>query len=127
MVPYPQVSRATFSNYSIGYDLLVSDMFLDTTGSYFVWLLNGECIFPMELATAVAEAIRVYLRENRSAGDTAEGIWRWWLTGLRNKVDVEMVEMALQELVSHGEIGKRILASGATFYYGLDQKSQSQS
>ncbi|MBS0168398.1 MAG: hypothetical protein JSR29_20120 [Nitrospira sp.] len=81
----------------------------------------------MELATAVAEAIRVYLRENRSAGDTAEGIWRWWLTDLRNKVDVAMVETVLQQLVSQGEIGKRILASGATLYFGIGRKNQGQS
>lgn len=89
-------------------------------------LLNVESTAPVELAAAVAEEIRVYLRENSAAGDTAEGIWRWWLTDLRHKVDVTMVEEVLKELVHQGEISMRVLASGTTLYFGLGRRNQGQ-
>ena len=80
-----------------------------------------------ELARAVAKEIMDHLRANISAADTSEGIWRWWLTDLREKVDVAMVEEILQKLASQGEIGTRVLASGATLYFGLGVKNQTQS
>lgn len=73
----------------------------------------------MEFDAAIAEEIMAYLRANSSAGDTAEGIWRWWLTDLREKVDVVLVEEVLQKLAGQGQIGMRTLASGTTIYFGL--------
>ena len=38
-----------------------------------------------------------------------------------------MVEEVLQKLASQGELGTRVLASGATLYFGLGVKNQTQS
>lgn len=72
-----------------------------------------------ELVSGVADEIMTYLNENTSAGDTPRGIWQWWLTDLRDKVDVAIVEQALERLVAQGHMGMWVLASGATLYFGL--------
>lgn len=76
---------------------------------------------------AVADEVMNYLRTHSAAGDTAAGIWRWWLTDLRGKVDVAMVEQALEDLAARGRIGRRMLASGAAFYFGTSPRSRSDS
>ena len=80
----------------------------------------------MELATAIAEEIVAYLRANSFAADTPEGIWRCWLSDVRERIDVVMVEEVLQKLAGRGEIGARVLPSGSTLYFGLGVKNQGQ-
>ena len=74
---------------------------------------------PSELVAAVADENMAYVQENSAAGDTPHGIWRWWLTERRETVDVAIVEQALERLVAQGQMGRRVLASGATLYFGL--------
>lgn len=81
---------------------------------------------PSELVAPVAEEIMAYLHENSAAGDTPQGIWRWWLTDRREKVDVAIVEQALERLVAQGRMGMRVLASGATLYFGLGANKQGE-
>lgn len=73
---------------------------------------------PDVVVIAVAEEVLSYLRTHSAAGDTAYGIWRWWLTDQREKVDVMIVEQALERLVAEGRIGRRMLPPGAVFYFG---------
>ena len=75
---------------------------------------------PSELVAAVAEEIVAYVRENSAVGDSPQGIWRWWLTDRRDKVDLAIVEQALRMLVAQGRLGMRVLASGTTHYVGLE-------
>lgn len=72
-----------------------------------------------ELVAVVAEDILAYLLENSAAADTPHGISRWWIADGRAKVDVAIVEQALQMLVARGQIGIRMMASGTTLYFGL--------
>jgi hypothetical protein len=71
------------------------------------------------LVLAVANEIMTYLKKNTLAGDTARGVYQWWLTSSRARADVTTVEMALERLVAEGVVGVRVLASGERFYFGL--------
>ena len=52
-------------------------------------------------------------------GDTAVGVRQWWLSTTRNRVETNVVETALDRLVSQGALGVRVLPSGERFYFGL--------
>lgn len=80
---------------------------------------------PDVAVTAVADEVMRYLRAHGAAGDTAYGIWRWWLTDQREKVDVMIVEQALERLVAEGRIGRRMLVSGEAFYFGSPLSARS--
>lgn len=71
------------------------------------------------LVSAVAAEIRAHLDTSPSAGDTALGVWQWWLGSTRDRVDVTTVERALEQLVERGVMGSRDLASGQRFYFGF--------
>lgn len=79
------------------------------------------------LVSRVADEIMAYLRKNTFAGDTARGIWQWWLTGSSTRVDLRTVEIALERLAALGAIGVRVLASGEPFYFGLGPQNRGQS
>lgn len=65
----------------------------------------------------LAREISDYLAKRPSAGDTAAGIWRCWLTTTRDKSDVQSVEEALDNLVIEGKLCSRLLTSGEQFYF----------
>jgi hypothetical protein len=70
-----------------------------------------------------AQMIFAYLRRNPGAGDTLEGIVRWWM-GLERieSLAAEVVE-ALGDLTRQGSIRAHRLADGATFYTASDRAS----
>lgn len=57
-----------------------------------------------------------YLRKNPDAGDTLEGITRWWLNMERIDFSVKEVAQALESLVQQGAIRIRESESGNIFY-----------
>ena len=65
----------------------------------------------------LVEEISDYLAKRPNAGDTAAGIWRYWLTTTRDKSDVQSVEEALDSLVVAGKLCARLLAGGEQFYF----------
>ena len=81
---------------------------------------------PCDPVAAVAEEVMAYLRECSAAGDTAQGIWRWWLRDQRDRVDMAIVEQALERLVARRQIGRRVLVSGETFYFGLGESKRGE-
>jgi len=57
-----------------------------------------------------------YLRKNPDAGDTLEGITRWWLEQEKIEISVDRVVEALESLVQKGEIRVQKVKGGSTFY-----------
>jgi len=57
-----------------------------------------------------------YLRKNPDAGDTLEGITRWWLEQEKIEISVDRAVEALESLVQKGEIRVQKVKGGSTFY-----------
>jgi len=57
-----------------------------------------------------------YLQKNPDAGDTLEGIARWWLEPARIESSVDEVADALESLIQKGIIRMHKLKDGTTFY-----------
>jgi Fe2+ or Zn2+ uptake regulation protein len=66
----------------------------------------------------VAMEIARYLCANPDAGDTAEGVRHWWLTGDNAKVALNVVYAALNELLLQGAVKMRESADGTRIYSG---------
>ncbi len=64
----------------------------------------------------ISRMIIDYLRKNPDAGDTLEGITRWWLNMERIDLSVKEVAQALESLVQQGMIRIRESKSGNIFY-----------
>jgi len=79
---------------------------------------RGSCDFvPMdEQQEKPAQMILAYLRRNPGAGDTLEGIVRWWLGLERIESLAAEVVQVLGDLTKQGMIQAHHLANGATFY-----------
>lgn len=69
----------------------------------------------------LAQLILNYLRKNPKAGDTLEGITRWWLELERIEVSVDEVSHTLEYLVENGLIRMHKSEGGLTFYKINDQ------
>ena len=57
-----------------------------------------------------------YLRKNPDAGDSLEGITRWWLEMERIEISVKEVIDVLEGLIQKGEIRTYKTKSGLTFF-----------
>lgn len=64
----------------------------------------------------ISRVILNYLCENPKAGDTLEGITRWWLEMQRIEFSVNEVEDVLESLVRKSVIRKYKVKDGTTFY-----------
>jgi hypothetical protein len=64
----------------------------------------------------LSEMILEYLRKHPDAGDTLEGITKWWLEFERISVSVDEVSSVLRNLERHGNITTYSSRSGAVFY-----------
>jgi hypothetical protein len=65
---------------------------------------------------SVAAGIRHYLASHPEAGDSVEGIHRWWLSGDAAQESRDTVERALGRLVDEGVLVRRRLPDGEAFY-----------
>jgi hypothetical protein len=72
----------------------------------------------------VAIEIERYLRANPDAADSAEGVRHWWLSSENAKVGLDVVDAALDKLVSDGVVRVRKLADGTRLYSGSAGKSK---
>jgi Fe2+ or Zn2+ uptake regulation protein len=57
-----------------------------------------------------------YLKKNPEAGDTLEGITRWWLERERIESSVDKVIKALESLVEEGLVKGTKVKGGSIFY-----------
>jgi Fe2+ or Zn2+ uptake regulation protein len=57
-----------------------------------------------------------YLKKNPKAGDTLEGITRWWLERERIENSVDKVIRALENLVEKGLVKGTKVKGGSLFY-----------
>lgn len=64
----------------------------------------------------ITRMILNYLRKNRDAGDTLEGISRWWLELEKIEISVTDVVSALESLIQKGLIRRYETKRGSTFY-----------
>lgn len=62
------------------------------------------------------EMILDYLRKNPEAGDTLEGVTRWWLEQESIEISVDKVIKALESLIEKGVIKGQKVKGGSTFY-----------
>ncbi len=70
---------------------------------------------------AVARRILSYLHSHREAGDTLEGIMRWWMLRQRLSESSEITQRALERLVQTGEVVERRSGAGETMYVARDR------
>lgn len=64
----------------------------------------------------IATDIMEYLQSHPRAGDSAQGVARWWLKPSHDTVPLEQVEDALELLVSRGVLRRLMLANGSVLY-----------
>jgi hypothetical protein len=64
----------------------------------------------------ISRMIHDYLRKNPDAGDTLEGITRWWLNMERIDLSVKEVAQALEGLIEQGVITINKTRGGTTLY-----------
>ena len=65
----------------------------------------------------MAREIVAYLRENPYAGDSVEGISRWWLMRQRITDSIEAVQNVLEHLRKNGSLYECSLANGRKVYF----------
>ena len=63
----------------------------------------------------ISQMILSYLQKHPGAGDTLEGITRWWLESERVDLSVEVVAEALEALLEKGSL-KRVKCDGIFLY-----------
>jgi hypothetical protein len=71
---------------------------------------------PQTPIAETAAAIERYLHARPQAAETVEGIARWWLHRQRYDDSVEVVQQALDLLVSRGTVERLAIAGGQTIY-----------
>lgn len=64
----------------------------------------------------MAQLIYNYLQANAEAGDTLEGIVKWWILGQRINESMLVVQKALDKLKADGVIIERQSANQQTIY-----------
>ena len=80
---------------------------------------KAELSFCMENGTTqqkLEEMILGYLKRNQDAGDTLEGIAKWWLELERIESSVQQVAAACDHLLMKGQLKKYNNPSGSTLY-----------
>jgi Fe2+ or Zn2+ uptake regulation protein len=65
---------------------------------------------------AIGQCILSYLRQHPQAGDTLEGIAKWWLMRQRVSESIEVIRRVLERLKDQGLIRERRPAGGSTLY-----------
>jgi len=62
------------------------------------------------------EAVRGYLRSHPLAADTLVGIRQWWLPESLRSTSIEMIRLALAQMVASGELRREALGDGSHLY-----------
>jgi hypothetical protein len=66
---------------------------------------------------AVAAEIMAYLKQHPMSADSLEGITYWWLVQQSIAQNVELVNLALQHLVSEGVVKMKTSENRGDIYY----------
>jgi hypothetical protein len=69
-----------------------------------------------QAVVALAGDILEHLHKYPQAADSAAGVTRWWLTPAHANATVELVEQALDWLVSRGILRRLLLTDGGVLY-----------
>jgi Fe2+ or Zn2+ uptake regulation protein len=69
----------------------------------------------------LTQLILTYLKENAEAGDTLEGIARWWVMRQNISHSVNQVQQALETLKSMGVIDEWKVSDQETVYFARAQ------
>lgn len=69
----------------------------------------------------LTQLILTYLKENAEAGDTLEGIARWWVMRQNISHSVNQVQQALEALKSMGVIEEWKVSDQETIYFARAQ------
>lgn len=64
----------------------------------------------------VADEIISYIRKHPNAADSVDGITRWWLTQQRYETVMNIVQDALDMLVTSGKLQKSPTGDGKVIY-----------
>jgi Fe2+ or Zn2+ uptake regulation protein len=64
----------------------------------------------------ISKKILDYLRKNPDAGDTIEGISRWWVQSEFIEQSVDEVASVLERLTKEGMVKKQEVKGGSTLY-----------
>ncbi len=57
-----------------------------------------------------------YLRKNPAAGDTLEGISKWWLEYERIDLAMEEVAVVLEKLIKEGKVKRQVINEDNPIY-----------
>ena len=68
----------------------------------------------------VADQLLKYLQAHPQAGDTLEGIVKWWLLRQQLNESVAAVQQALEQLTHNGFVYERRTRDGKTLYFAAD-------
>ena len=71
-----------------------------------------------ERVDRIAAALERYVAMHPCASDTIEGIQRWWLRGEYPAIDLRLLALALDRLVSRGAMVRRVLPGGGVVFSG---------
>ncbi len=82
---------------------------LELTGSIRIFKVNNT-------KENIASMILNHLRENPDAGDTLEGISKWWLEAVRVNRSVDEVSSALENLVKTGVVTRQVVGGSNPLY-----------
>ncbi len=64
----------------------------------------------------IARMILNYLRKNPEAGDTLEGISKWWLNLEKIDVKVDEISEILETLIREGKVKRRVRSENKAIY-----------
>lgn len=78
----------------------------------------------MEDEGKYATQILEYLKAHPHAGDTLEGITRWWMVRQRLNESIAIVKRALEMLKSKGCVLERKTPDGRTLYFARGREEQ---
>lgn len=62
------------------------------------------------------DAVREYLRLHPRAADTPVGIRQWWLPESLRGTSIELIRLALADMVASGELRCDVLSDGSRLY-----------
>lgn len=72
----------------------------------------------------IVDEIKSYLDSHPNAADTIEGIIKWWWLRTRYEKSREEVQRAVDILVKHGVMKKKVTAGGQVIYTNVNNNEQ---
>jgi hypothetical protein len=70
----------------------------------------------LQVMRELQDAVRRYLQVHADAADTPTGIRQWWLPDRLRSTSLELVRLALEEMVANGELRYDTLLDSTRLY-----------